>query len=835
MLGHGGIKFPHKSAMNQILQIANIPHLASHHSVLHLRFCIMKKIVFLSTLLSFIMLGLFFNPAYPSDNIFYLSPGGDDNQEGTRQAPWKSLKKASETAKAGDTIILLPGNYEGKLQPVNSGIANEPIIFRSEPRLKATLTGPSSGRTIVLENLKFIHLEGLHLNPKDHGVGWLTMRGCSHMVVEDCRMENSTLGLAAHVENCEHVKIRNSVFRKQTGGINMLRVSSVTRMVFEGNAVSRAGHSPLQFFPPNTNRYLVIRGNVFHAAWGRNFEFFHDRDVVFENNIITHAFNGGWSASSDAKLGFTRGIFRYNRVFRNIGGAINLCPWRDEGFLQTIRIYNNVFDDNAHYGIAVNSDNDSTKDIVFINNIFSRNDRWGQQCQARLRGGSPEQVKMAHNAFFAMDSGLPVVHDYGEASTLVKLQDKKIVSEHGNRYKKNLQLNPGYVDPANFNHALLPGSPLRDAGQFLTKTRGAGRGTILPVEDAAFFYDGFGIKDEQGDIISIGRNEQHAIVIKINHENQTLHLDREVSWQEGDPVSQPWDGKAPDIGAYEHGNDGRVSVQVVVEPIEAVPGEKVTIRSVVRGATKTQKINWWLGDGNIAEGMEIIHQYSEASDYAIRTQVTGTDGKKYIGTGYVWVAEPKDPSKPLVHSTWCPSDDRSWWHWKSYRNPEPASYMDVVEGNVKHGPNSWNIPAGYKPQSTGINYRHVRAPKDGGGISAIIHPGGWNIDSYTEVFIRYRVGKGTPLAFSLKPFGQPALLVALSPKGKSNLTRVADYKLNDDGKWHEITVNVKKVRDIYPDLQVLEGLYFIGSPQTAVKEGQWYDLDEVIIRPETEN
>ena len=59
--------------------------------------------------------------------------------------------------------------------------------------------------------------------------------------------------------------------------------------------------------------------------------------------------------------------------------------------------------------------------------------------------------------------------------------------------------------------------------------------------------------------------------------------------------------------------------------------------------------------------------------------------------------------------------------------------------------------------------------------------------------------------------------------------------MNDDGQWHEIIVNVKKVRDIYPDLKVLEGLYFLGSPQNAVKKGQWYDLDEVIIRPETEN
>lgn len=734
-------------------------------------------------------------------------------------------------AQAGDTVILLPGRYAGTLRPINSGTAKAPITFRAEPRLAATLTGPQAGRTLVLEGLQHIRIEGLHIDPDREGVGWLTMRSCAYVVVEDCRMENSTLGLAAHIDTCEQVKIRNSVFQRQTGGINMLRVSGVTRFLFEGNAVSRAGHSPLQFYPPNTNRYLVVRGNVFHAAWGRNFEFFHDRDVLFEQNIITHALNGGWSASSNAKLGLTRGIFRFNRIFRNFGGAINLYPWEDDGALATIRLYNNVFDDNAHYGVAVSSRSDKTRDLLFVNNIFSRNDTHGMQCQVRLAGGRPEQVKLVRNAFAASQPGLPVVRDYGRAFSVAAVEGEEVAAEHGARYSGNLDLTPGFVDPSQYNHALAPDSPLRNAGRFLTTARGSGQGVLLPVDDPAFFYDGFGIDGELGDLITVGMTGQEARVVEVDHARRSLRLDRELSWQDGDPVSLPWTGGAPDIGVYEHGTKGRVSVQVLVEPFEARPGEDVNLRAVVHGAAQVQTVRWWLGDGSTAEGPEIIHRYDDEYDYPIRVQVLDTQGHTHYGSGYLWVTEPVDPSAPLIHSSWCPDDDRSWWLWKSYR-PVPAAYLDVVQhGSPRHGPNRRHIPAGYVPPGSGVNYRHVRAPADGGRIPALLYPAGWDIDLYPEVFVRYRIDRGVPLSLSLKPFGRAALLVALSPTGRSDLAQVAEHVLHDDGQWHELLIDVREVRKHYPDIQFLEGIHFLGSPHSAVKEGQWYDLDTVIIRP----
>lgn len=305
-------------------------------------------------------------------------------------------------------------------------------------------------------------------------------------------------------------------------------------------------------------------------------------------------------------------------------------------------------------------------------------------------------------------------------------------------------------------------------------------------------------------------------------------MDRSVRWKDEDPISLPWSGSAPDIVVYEHGKNGRVTVQVEVTPFKSRPGEEIKMKAIIHGSLTVRKIRWFLGDGAIAEGKEISHKYNDEYDYAIRVQVTDKKRNTYYGAGYVWVYKPVDPSSPLVHSTWGPEDDMSWCLWKSYSYPGPASYMDymdVVEDDIRHGPNSMNIPFGYKLPGTGINYRHILVPEDGGGLPSRIHPYGWDIDLYPEIYIRYRISKSTPLALPLKPFGKSMILIGLSPSSRPYHTNIPENLLYDDGQWHELIIDVMKIKEQYPELKVMEGLYFLGSPQKAVKKGQWYALE----------
>lgn len=75
---------------------------------------------------------------------------------------------------------------------------------------------------------------------------------------------------------------------------------------------------------------------------------------------------------------------------------------------------------------------------------------------------------------------------------------------------------------------------------------------MLPVADARWFYDGFGITGQDGDFVWVGRDRHAARITRTDRESNVLHLDRDVRWKAGEPVSLPYVGRAPDFGAMEH-------------------------------------------------------------------------------------------------------------------------------------------------------------------------------------------------------------------------------------------------------------------------------------------
>ena len=66
-------------------------------------------------------------------NTYYVaqSSGASDDNPGTEQFPFKTLKKACEIAEAGDTVIIKNGIYREVLAPKNNGTAGAPITFKA--------------------------------------------------------------------------------------------------------------------------------------------------------------------------------------------------------------------------------------------------------------------------------------------------------------------------------------------------------------------------------------------------------------------------------------------------------------------------------------------------------------------------------------------------------------------------------------------------------------------------------------------------------------------------------------------------------------------------------
>lgn len=76
---------------------------------------------------------------YLFSDVYYVDVNkGSDKNLGSKELPWKTLKKAGETAKAGDIVIVKEGIYREILDVKNSGTFEKPIVFKADGKVFIT-------------------------------------------------------------------------------------------------------------------------------------------------------------------------------------------------------------------------------------------------------------------------------------------------------------------------------------------------------------------------------------------------------------------------------------------------------------------------------------------------------------------------------------------------------------------------------------------------------------------------------------------------------------------------------------------------------------------------
>jgi parallel beta-helix repeat protein len=109
---------------------------------------------------------------------------------------------------------------------------------------------------------------------------------------------------------------------------------------------------------------------------------------------------------------------------------------------------------------------------------------------------------------------------------------------------------PLFSNPASDNFCLSSASPAIDAGVWLTTiTSASASGKSFSVDDASYFYDGYGISGEKGDAIKTEAGEEAIITEIIGNK---ITVDRIINWTSGNGLSLKYYGSSPDIGAQEY-------------------------------------------------------------------------------------------------------------------------------------------------------------------------------------------------------------------------------------------------------------------------------------------
>ncbi|MDP6775660.1 MAG: PKD domain-containing protein [Candidatus Latescibacteria bacterium] len=185
------------------------------------------------------------------------------------------------------------------------------------------------------------------------------------------------------------------------------------------------------------------------------------------------------------------------------------------------------------------------------------------------------------------------------------------MGEHWKEFDENLSAEPRFEGPENRDFRLRADSPCIDAGRPLTRTTQEGRGRRVPVYDARYFYDGFGIEGEVGDVVAVGSGDQVARIerVEVNYyQPGILVLDRDLEWDAEAPVSLPWTGHGPDIGAHETSPSAFCRPVALAEPTVPKPGEMVSFRLETPRAD-VEQIQWDFRDGETAHGESVSHTF----------------------------------------------------------------------------------------------------------------------------------------------------------------------------------------------------------------------------------
>jgi parallel beta-helix repeat protein len=66
--------------------------------------------------------------------LFVVDPSGSDANNGSGQAPWRTLQHAADKVRPGDTVVVRPGIYEA-FHTVRGGEKLKPITFRAEGKV----------------------------------------------------------------------------------------------------------------------------------------------------------------------------------------------------------------------------------------------------------------------------------------------------------------------------------------------------------------------------------------------------------------------------------------------------------------------------------------------------------------------------------------------------------------------------------------------------------------------------------------------------------------------------------------------------------------------------
>ena len=525
---------------------------------------------------AFFLFGFFSASALAATH--YVSPNGSASWANSTNIEIPcSLATANSNASAGDLIYMRGGTYTGNIDPSNSGSENNRITYQNYNGETVTLSGE-----IYLYQESYITVDGI--NVEDPTGDWCAYMGGNNISMEyGSIIQNCSLNRGLLIRSCSGCQFLNNTMDLDSTWAGIVvdgnRIYRTTQTRIEGNTLTGAFsgtdaitlHLGDDSYPIGS--YHILKNNSVTMIGGENcYDITSGDHIVLDGNSCTGAGNQNSNIGhARSRLGFYTSWVRvvnhtsYNAKYSGseqiyIGGLNYLQLGRsimygtgdsnlrfaDEASGDPgnhhIRIFHNVFDGKEINGSFYSVRSDSyISDVKMKNNIFLFDNSLYQPMALSLSA-----VKADHNLYWDEDNSTGSNLWAGTYKTLSAIQTN--LSQELNGDEKN----PLFENAGSHDYTITPGSPAYDTGGWLAKiTSSTGSGTTFTVDDALWFYDGWNIAGETGDVIKT-ENGQTSTITSINYNTGEITVNKSISWTNGEGVGLYFNGNRPDIGAFEY-------------------------------------------------------------------------------------------------------------------------------------------------------------------------------------------------------------------------------------------------------------------------------------------
>lgn len=305
---------------------------------------------------------------YLDQKEVFVSPNGNDLNQGTREKPLLTVQKALENIQAGETVILLEGTYKLQKSVTLSckGEKDRWITLRGENNSKAILDGldynidntknyPYNKGLIQIENSEYVRVQNVTVR-NSHRAG-INIQDSKNIDIINCTTENSLSPGISAWQRCEYIRVLGNTVINANDSV----MSWTTYRGHEAphEAISMAG--PHYFEVAYNHVYnckkegIDVKETAAHGKVHHNYV--HDclrqglyidgwfgqlEDIEMYENVV-HSCEAGIAVSSEDGPDTKDLTIHHNLIYNNRATGIFFSRWGADNPRENVEVYNNTF------------------------------------------------------------------------------------------------------------------------------------------------------------------------------------------------------------------------------------------------------------------------------------------------------------------------------------------------------------------------------------------------------------------------------------------------------------------------------------------------------------